>query len=586
MRQIEQRIMNWSRIWPHVVGLSTLASVVMIAPAYAGELTQWSFDPVTNRLDVVTSTSIKPRHLLMAQPARIILDLPNIKLGNIATQKRFPTGAVQQIRVSQYQPDVARIVLELSPDAVLDPRQVALEPVGGNGNTAPRWILRPLLASSSPVGSRPSQSATSSSSGTNAVTITAASPEFPPSSADNTQGIPIAVTLPETPPNPTPSARSATRSSLPGSSPASSLPQLGPTTTTPTAPVAMPTQPPTQPIVVSPQSKPPVQPSPVVSPRVVSSSTTTAQTVTEVFPPAIMPSKEQVTVTVPAPDQAAALPTRVESIGQSPSVSPPVAPPPATPRPVAPVSVPPPVATTPIASAPSQPSPLPTLSPAPSTAVSVPSSPPASPPAATTAPPSSTLPSSLPVSSRSSAIDFGQPLPIARSSPSTTISLPPSTSNPGTATPVVPFGTAPVFNSSVPRQTPPPPTVSPHSNAGVIYAAITTKTTSGTILPSGTVLSVRYPGTTPLNLQTAIGRQDVLLLQTEIRSASGQVIFSAGTPIIGQFQLTSQGGQFITQAIVLADRNIPLMARSEFLPTSIIQPNQTLQISLTDTLTN
>lgn len=579
--------MNWSRIWPWVIGLSTTATVVTIAPAYAGELTQWSFDPVTNRLDVITSTSIKPRHLLMAQPARIILDLPNIKLGNIATQKRFITGAVQQIRVSQYQPDVARIVLELSPDAVLDPRQVALEPVGGNGSTAPRWILRPLLASSSSVGSRPSQPATSPSSRTSTVTITASSPEFPPASVDSTQGIPIAVPLPETPPDPTPSSRPATRPSLPESSPTSSMPQLG-SATTPTTSVVMPTQPPPQPIVVSPQSKPPVQPSPIGSPRVSSPSTMTAQTAAEVFPPAVMPSKQQITVTVPAPNQAAASPPRVEPTGQLPSLSPSVAPPLVSPSPVAPVSVPPPVAATPVASAPSQPPPPPTPSPVPpvpSSVGSVPSPPQASPPATTT-PPSTALPSPLPGSNRSGAIDFGRPLPIAHGSSSTTISLPPSTPNSSTATPVVPFGTAPVFNSSVPRQIPPPPTVPPRSNSSVIYAAITTKATSGTILPPGTVLSVRYPGTVPLNLQTAIGRQDVLLLQTEIRSASGQVIFSAGTPIVGQFQLTSQGGQFITQAIVLADRNIPLIARSEFLPTSTIQPNQTLQISLTDTLTN
>ncbi len=115
-------------------------------------------------------------------------------------------------------------------------------------------------------------------------------------------------------------------------------------------------------------------------------------------------------------------------------------------------------------------------------------------------------------------------------------------------------------------------------------AVSTNPSAPGILLPTGTVLSLRYPGTTTLNLQASAPRQDVLLLQTEIRNASGQVVLPAGTPIIGQFQLSPQGGQFITQAIVLSDRNIPLTAQSELLFTPVLQPNQTLQIKLTDTL--
>jgi uncharacterized membrane protein len=119
--------------------------------------------------------------------------------------------------------------------------------------------------------------------------------------------------------------------------------------------------------------------------------------------------------------------------------------------------------------------------------------------------------------------------------------------------------------------------------SGVVYVAINTNA-PGTTLPAGTVLSLRYPGSTVLNLQASGARQEILVLQTEVRNAAGQVILPAGTPVIGQFQLSGQGRQFVAQAIILADRNIPLAAQSEQLSTLLLQPNQTLQINLTDTL--
>lgn len=108
-------------------------------------LTQWKYDPKLNRLEIAVRDAITPRYFLLAQPARIILDLPNTEIGKVETQKTYP-GAVRQIRVSQFQPGLTRIVMELSSSVELAAPQVKLEPTNAKGSSARAWVLQPLLA--------------------------------------------------------------------------------------------------------------------------------------------------------------------------------------------------------------------------------------------------------------------------------------------------------------------------------------------------------------------------------------------------------------------------------------------------------
>ncbi len=85
-----------------------------------------------------------PRYFLMAQPARIVLDLPDTQVGDVKMQESYG-GAVRQVRVSQFQPGMTRIVMELSPDVTLAPAQAKLEKVKGQPG-GDRWVLRPLIA--------------------------------------------------------------------------------------------------------------------------------------------------------------------------------------------------------------------------------------------------------------------------------------------------------------------------------------------------------------------------------------------------------------------------------------------------------
>lgn len=128
----------------------TAAIVLLIsAPATAAPLTNWRFDPNINQLEVTVPPGITPRYSLLAQPTRIVLDLPNTQIGSVDPRGSYP-GAVREIRVSQFQPNVARIVLELAPNAVLSNPQAQLQQVKDSDQTIDRWTLRPALVASAP----------------------------------------------------------------------------------------------------------------------------------------------------------------------------------------------------------------------------------------------------------------------------------------------------------------------------------------------------------------------------------------------------------------------------------------------------
>ncbi|OUL17458.1 AMIN domain-containing protein [Nostoc sp. 106C] len=104
-------------------------------------LDNWRFSVETLQLEFALSAGTTPHHFYLAQPPRIVVDLPNTKLGYVATQQTY-SGAIQRVRVSQLNAGVTRIVLDLAPGNFLDPNQVKLQPVSKKNPT--RWVLRPF----------------------------------------------------------------------------------------------------------------------------------------------------------------------------------------------------------------------------------------------------------------------------------------------------------------------------------------------------------------------------------------------------------------------------------------------------------
>jgi hypothetical protein len=95
-------------------------------------------------------------------------------------------------------------------------------------------------------------------------------------------------------------------------------------------------------------------------------------------------------------------------------------------------------------------------------------------------------------------------------------------------------------------------------------AALQAEAGANVLLPAGTELSLLYPGTEALRLARAKPRrEEVLLLQGGIFDSRGNTIVPANTPVIGRFETTNLGSQFVVEAISLNGRNIPLFARSQ-----------------------
>lgn len=144
-----------SRYWRKQLAIASVYSLVLQAmagglvsgvrgvPAHAAELMAWQFNPANTELEITVPGGVTPRYFILAEPARIVVDLPNTQLGTVMAEQAY-SGLVRQIRVNQFEPGLTRIVLELSPDAEFAEGQVELQRMA-ESSQGDRWVVRPLL---------------------------------------------------------------------------------------------------------------------------------------------------------------------------------------------------------------------------------------------------------------------------------------------------------------------------------------------------------------------------------------------------------------------------------------------------------
>ncbi|BAZ04617.1 N-acetylmuramoyl-L-alanine amidase [Calothrix sp. NIES-3974] len=118
-------------------GSLIIVPVFMLAsPAQAARLQSWRFDPNTNQLEIRTEGAVQPQAQLVFNPTRLVIDLPGINFGRPQTQQTL-SGSFRAVRVGQFDPSTARIVVEVAPGYTLDPQQVQFE-----GRTTSYWIVK------------------------------------------------------------------------------------------------------------------------------------------------------------------------------------------------------------------------------------------------------------------------------------------------------------------------------------------------------------------------------------------------------------------------------------------------------------
>jgi len=96
---------------------------LLSSPAHARQLLFWRFDANQNRLVFTTDEGVQPQAQLLANPTRLVIDLPGIILENPTTEQSVG-GAIRSVRAGQFDDDTTRLVVELNPGYTINPQQI------------------------------------------------------------------------------------------------------------------------------------------------------------------------------------------------------------------------------------------------------------------------------------------------------------------------------------------------------------------------------------------------------------------------------------------------------------------------------
>jgi hypothetical protein len=525
--------------------------------ARAEELTEWRFNPDTQQLEVVVPENSTPRYFLLAQPARIVLDLPNTDVGSVVSEQTY-SGAVRRVRVAQFEPGVTRIVLELTPDTVLAPGQAELTEVETLPGGVTRWTLRPLLAGDA-VAEDTAEENVAAAPVVEEPAIAAAPLEEPVTPVEPVIEEPTMVE-----PEPEPEA---------------------------TAPPAE-----DEPAMVEPPTEAPVDE------EVADVELPEEAQAAEPNEPIIVGEAEDTAIAPdpPAPDPIPNLDPPAESATPAPEVVPSEPPPEEQPDPFAAEALPndEPVASTPVNPDIAEPeiTPEPTDAPAPLGTEE-------SPLVSEGADFLQTEPASLPLiqssvgngnmdESGEEAIAFDSAVAIdpddAENAIDIPIDFPEPTELPDSEPEAVnPESTAFPPPSEEPTEAgrvtvPPPDDVERSPEPEEIAAAPADPLL---LIPSGTTLRLRYSGSTPIALEDEQVWQEVLVLAEPIQDEQGNVLLPAGSQILGRFEASRRGSRFIAQAIAIDEQIILFEAVSDRVrgddeSPRTIAPNQIIELDV------
>ncbi|MDZ8055870.1 MAG: serine hydrolase [Aulosira sp. ZfuVER01] len=105
---------------------SFLSTLLVGSTVKAATVANWHFDSNRNHLDFTTDANVQPRVQLLANPTRLVVDLPGVNLSYPQVSQRI--GAVtQQIQIGQFGANTTRIQITLAPGYTLDLAPVKLQ---------------------------------------------------------------------------------------------------------------------------------------------------------------------------------------------------------------------------------------------------------------------------------------------------------------------------------------------------------------------------------------------------------------------------------------------------------------------------
>jgi N-acetylmuramoyl-L-alanine amidase len=103
--------------------VSIFSVCLMAAPACAGQLVDYKFEQSKNNLWFKTNGGVQPKAVMLFNPTRLVVDLPGITFPKPTITQKF-TGNFRSLRVGQFDGGTTRLVLELQPGFMLNPKRV------------------------------------------------------------------------------------------------------------------------------------------------------------------------------------------------------------------------------------------------------------------------------------------------------------------------------------------------------------------------------------------------------------------------------------------------------------------------------
>ncbi|PSN16023.1 N-acetylmuramoyl-L-alanine amidase [filamentous cyanobacterium CCT1] len=119
-----------------VVGVAGVCLLGSLPAKASARLQAWQFDTGQNRLIFTTESGVQPQVSLLTNPHQLVIDLPGI-VSDDALGNQIIGGPVQAVRVTQANARTTRMVLDLSADYSLDPKQVKVW-----GMTNQQWVVQ------------------------------------------------------------------------------------------------------------------------------------------------------------------------------------------------------------------------------------------------------------------------------------------------------------------------------------------------------------------------------------------------------------------------------------------------------------
>lgn len=107
-----------------VSGTAFVSVLMLSSPAHGAKLSSWRFNADQNKLEFQTDGAVQPKAQLIFNPTRLVIDLPGTTFGRPQLTEPVSGGAIRSLRVGQFNPQTARIVVEMNRGYTLDPAQV------------------------------------------------------------------------------------------------------------------------------------------------------------------------------------------------------------------------------------------------------------------------------------------------------------------------------------------------------------------------------------------------------------------------------------------------------------------------------